>query len=295
MVMKRTVGDWILDSLIYLFLAMAAFLCIAPLINTIAISFSDTAAVNAGLVNFWPVEFTMASYEKLILEGAFSRAFMISVVRVLLGVPINMVLTILMAYPLSKEQNIFKLRNIYVWLIVVTMLFSGGLIPYYITVKTVGLIDTIWALVLPGAVPVFNVILLLNFFRGIPKELDEAATIDGANPWYIAFRIYAPISMPAIATLILFSAVGHWNDFFSGLIFLNDPKNYPLQTYIQQLTLSIDYQNLSDPSELIERLKVSSRTYNAAKILVALIPILCLYPFLQKHFVQGIVLGSVKG
>jgi putative aldouronate transport system permease protein len=294
MMKKRSQKDIIIDSVIYSVLTVISLLCIAPIINTIAISFSDTAAASAGIVYFWPVRFTLASYKIMIAEGSFFRAFIVSVERVLLGGSINMLLVMMMAYPLSKEKKVFRQRNVFMWLVVVTMLFNGGLIPWYMTVKTVGLVDTIWSLVLPGAVPVFNLILLMNFYRGVPKELDEAATVDGAGPWYISFRIYVPVSLPALATITLFTVVWHWNDFFSGLIFINKPENYPLQTYIRQLVISLDYSKISDMNELKERLKVSNKTFNAAKIIVSMIPILCVYPFLQRYFVTGMVLGSIK-
>lgn len=181
------------------------------------------------------------------------------------------------------------------WVVVFTMLFNGGLIPWYMTIRRLGIIDTIWALVLPGAVPVFNVILLMNFFRGIPRELGEAAVIDGAGKIYTLVRIYLPISVPALATLLLFSVVGHWNSFFDGLILMNKPKNYPLQTYIHQLVVRIDIQDIHDPETLKQLQAISNRTFNAAKIVVSMIPILIIYPFLQRFFISGIVLGSVKG
>jgi ABC-type glycerol-3-phosphate transport system permease component len=153
--------------------------------------------------------------------------------------------------------------------------------------------DTLWALVLPGAVPVFNVVLLMNFFRNLPKELSDAGHIDGAGPWYMMVKVYVPLSLPALATITLFSVVGHWNSFFDGMIFMRSTEHYPLQTYIQQLVVQLNLADLdSTQAELLQ--KVSDKTLNAAKIVVSMVPILVVYPFLQKYFIHGIMLGSVK-
>ena len=283
------------NTIIIAVLGIITLVSIAPIINTIAISFSEKSKAAAGIVFLWPVNFTTASYAKLLSDSKFARAFLISVERIVIGGSINMILTIIMAYPLSKEREAFKYRNIYMWVIVFTLLFNGGLIPWYMTIRSLKMLDTIWALVLPGAVPVFNLILLMNFFRGIPKELEEAAVIDGAGKLYTLVRIYLPMSVPALATLSLFSIIGHWNSFFDGLILMNKPQNYPLQTYIQQLVAHIDITNIRDQETLRQLLAVSNRTFNAAKIVVSMLPILIIYPFLQRFFISGIVLGSIKG
>ena len=173
------------------------------------------------------------------------------------------------------------------------MLFSGGIIPLYMVVSGLKLTDTIWALVLPGAVPVFNVILMINFFKSVPGSLDEAARIDGASPLTILVKIYLPVSLPALATVALFSIVGHWNDYFSGLLYMNKASLYPLQTYIQQLT--VDITQVTDAEQLKQLSQMSNRAFNATKIVVSTIPLLVIYPFLQKYFVQGVMIGSLKG
>jgi putative aldouronate transport system permease protein len=182
-----------------------------------------------------------------------------------------------------------------VWIFFLTMLFSGGLIPNYMLVKQLGLQDTLWALVLPGSVPVFNVILLLNFFRGIPKELEDAAQIDGAGHWTILWRIFVPISLPVLATITLFSVVGHWNSWFDGLIYMNKLENYPLMSYMQSMIIQGNPMRSMSKEERTYFLSISDRTVKAAQIFIAAIPILLVYPFLQRYFVKGIVLGSVKG
>jgi len=294
MVKSKGTKSVLTDVIIIVIVGMVSILCIAPLLNTLAISFSAQSRAEAGQVLFWPVSFTLASYANLIGDEGFSRAFLVSLERVILGGGLNLILTIMMAYPLSKGKKVFRARNIYMWLIVSTMLFSGGLIPWYMTIRALGLLDTIWALVLPGAVPVFNVILLMNFFRGVPKEVEEAAFMDGAGPWCIMLKIIVPISKPAIATVTLFSIVGQWNSFFDGLVLMNKAKNYPLQTYIQQLVLNNDMSSIVDYQRLQEMMVISNKTFNAAKIFVSMVPLLIIYPFLQKYFVTGITLGSVK-
>lgn len=295
MVISKGIKNRIADLIIVLILAVISLVCIIPIINTLAVSLSDQSKASAGMVFLLPAGFSLASYEKLLNDPIFLHSFLVSVERVLAGGALNMFLCIIMAYPLSKEKNVFRSRNVYMWIIVFTMLFSGGLIPWYMTIRMVGLIDKFGALILPGAVNVFNVILLMNFFRSVPKELEEATTIDGAGPWITLWRIFVPVSMPAIATVTLFTIVGHWNSFFDGLILMNKPNHYPLQTYIQQLVVKIDLQNITDVEQLKSLMAISNKTFNAAKIFVSMIPILLVYPFLQRYFVSGIVLGSVKG
>lgn len=276
------------------FLILSALLCIIPLMHILAVSFSSSSAAAAGKVILWPVDFSLYSYAYVAKRAAFWQSMLVSVERIALGGFINLFLTILCAYPLSKESSEFRFRTFYAWTFFITMLFSGGLIPWYIVIKQAGLIDSIWALVLPGAVPVFSVILMLNFFREVPKELSEAAFIDGAGHWTTLWRIFVPVSTPALATIALFSLVGHWNSWFDGLILMNKPDNYPLQSYIQTIVVQRSYSMLSR-QEISELATVSDRTLRSSQIFLGSLPILLVYPFLQKYFVKGIVLGSVKG
>jgi ABC-type glycerol-3-phosphate transport system permease component len=275
-------------------LAFAAFLSLVPLINTVAVSLSSSAAANAGLVYFLPKGFTWSSYEKILGDTAFWRAFLVSVERVILGGGLNMLMVIFMGFPLSRSTQQFKYRNIYMWFLMFTMLFSGGIIPTYMVVNKLGLINTIWSLILPGAVPVFNVILLMNFLRGLPPALEEAAIMDGASPLTVLFKVFLPLAIPSLATIALFTIVGQWNSFFDGLIYINDQAKIPLQTYLQQLALQNQMKATMTPTELINLAKVSQTTLNSAKILVSMIPILLVYPFLQRYLIHGLVLGSVK-
>ncbi len=294
MVEGKSLGVTLFRIFNYTLLISLAVLCLVPLIHILAVSLSSNVAASAGIVTLWPKELTFKSYAFVLSKGEFLLSLWISVKRVLIGTVVSMLLTILIAYPLSKSGRELKFRTGYAWYFVFTILFSGGLIPWYMTIRSTGLLDSIWALVLPNAVPVFNVILLLNFFRGLPKELEEAAFVDGSGHWKTLWRIYVPLSMPSIATIGLFTIVSHWNSWFDGLILMNSQNNYPLSSYLQTIIVQSSLTNMS-----VEQLKnlasVSDRTVKSAQIFVGALPILACYPFLQKYFVKGMVLGGVKG
>jgi putative aldouronate transport system permease protein len=282
--------------IIYAIVILLALICLLPLWNIVAISFSSSEAVSANAVGLVPVNFTTAAYTKIIDDAQFWRSFGISVLRVVLTLLLNMILIVLMAYPLSKSKREFRGRNIYMNVMIFAMLFSGGMIPSYLLIKNLNMLNTIWSLVLPGAVPIFSVILVMNFFSAVPKALEEAAFIDGASPLQVLFKVYVPVSIPALATVALFSIVGTWNDFFSGLIYMTQVSNYPLMTYIQSLNVNIAelLQSGTNSAQLSNLTEISNKNLNAAKIVVAVIPLLLIYPLLQKYFVTGIVVGSVK-
>jgi putative aldouronate transport system permease protein len=290
-------GSLAFDIINYTVMICVAVVCLLPIINVLAVSFSSSTMAAAGLVKLWPVDFTLYSYQYALSKPQFVSSFLISVERVALGLVINMTFTVLAAYPLSKTNKELTGRNIFVWFFFFTMIFSGGLIPWYMVVKQTGLMNTIWAVILPGAVPVFNVIILLNFFRQLPKELSESAVVDGAGHWTILLKIYLPLSVPSLATLALFVAVGHWNSWFDGLILMTNPKNYPLQTYLQTLIVSTNVESLTHASQQELRMlsQISDRTLKDAQIFISALPMLLIYPFLQKYFMKGLVLGSVKG
>jgi len=277
-----------------IFIIAVGLICVLPLVHIFAVSFSGKSAASAGMVSLWPVNFTTAAYAFLLNRPAFWQSMGVTFQRVLFGGAINLLLTVLCAYPLSKTKQKFRARGIFTWILFFSALFSGGLIPLFILVYNLGLMDTIWALILPTAVPIFNVILMLNFFRQIPVELDEAASIDGAGHWRTLFSVYIPCSLPSIATITLFSIVHHWNSWFDGMIFSNFPQNYPLQTYLRTIIMaSSSFTVTGDEWKLLQEL--SDRTTRSAQIFIGAIPILAVYPFLQKYFVKGITIGSVKG
>ena len=274
-----------------IFLCFLALICIFPLIHILAISLSIAAAVSAGMVGLWPVGFTLDSYNYVISNHAFIGSFIVSLKRIAIGVTIAMLINVLSAYPLSKSNSEFTGRTVYVWLFVFTMLFSGGLIPSFLIVKELGMLDTIWAITVPNAVMVFNIVLMLNFFRNLPKELEEAAFMDGAGHWQILTKIFIPLSMPSIATILLFSTVGLWNEWFTGIIYMNRIQNYPLSSYLQTIIIrdaAIEFVSLNELDA------VNDRTNKASQIFIGSLPVLLVYPFLQKHFAKVITLGSVK-
>ena len=266
--------------------------CLLPLVHLAAISFSDSAAASANYVKFWPIGFNLDAYRETFHASGFVKSFVISLIRVLLGTMLNLFMIITASYPLSRSNREFKGRNIIIWFYVFPMMFSGGLIPFYLVVSQLGLNNNPLVLIIPGCVPIFSVIIMMNFFRDIPKQIYEAALIDGAGHGSILTRVFLPLSKASVATVALFSIVGHWNEWFTATIFLDKPM-FPLQTYLRQLLVKIDYANLT--ADDIERLKhLSDRSFRAAQLFLATIPILCIYPFLQKYFVKGMTLGSVK-
>ena len=275
-------------------LILLALICLLPFVTVIAISFSDSFYVDSNQVYFWPKGWTTSAYTYILTRASFWSSFRTSILRVLLGGSLNLFFIILTAYPLSKSNGKLHFRNVYTWYFFITMLVSGGMIPNYLLIAKLGLRDSIWSLVLPGALPVFNLVLMLNFFRQVPTALEEAALIDGAGHLRTLVQIYLPVSLPAIATITLFCIVSHWNAWFDGMIYITSPSKVPMQTYLRSVLIDMNMADMSaDDYELYATL--ANRTVKCSQIIVATIPILCVYPFLQRYFVSGIVLGSVKG
>ena len=303
----------------YTFLIILAALCMLPLIQVLATSFSHDVAIKAGKVFFWPVDyaldksvnpdgvptfypmrFNLAAYKYMLdptteVGRNFWPAFLNGVLRVIFGTTLSMFLTVSCAYPLSQDPKKFPMRLIYVWFFFFSSLFSGGLIPSFYVVYKTGFFDSLAALIIPGSVQVFNIILLLNFFRQLPKELDEAAFMDGAGHWTILFKIYLPTSLPALATITLFNIVGAWNEWFGAIIYINDKTKWPLATYLQSIIIKREVQVPTPETGQIGSNAISEQNMIAAQIFIGALPILMVYPFLQKYFAKGIVLGSVKG
>ena len=281
------------DVIVILLLCL---ICMVPLLNLLAYSFSASQPIIENKVFLWPKEFTLKAYQYVLESKEFWSSVSVSVKRVLLGVPLNTLLTILVAYPLSKDERQFKARKYYVAYMLTVMLFNGGLMPTYYIVSKTKLIDTVWALIIPGAVPIFNCIVLMNFFRGIPSELEESAKLDGASQWQILWRIFIPISKPSLATIILFSLINHWNSWFDGLIYSNHTTNYPLQSYLQTLvTSTTEILAQGDVKAIAKLVDINDTNMKAAQIFISVIPLMLIYPFLQKYFTTGLTMGSVKG
>jgi putative aldouronate transport system permease protein len=272
---------------------LIAALCLAPILHILAISFSGKDSIISGQVGFLPIAFTMDNYNYVVKENAFYTAFRISVIRTILAWVVQITLTILAAYPISLGRVRFRARNFYTWYFLIAVLFSGGLIPTYLVVLRTGITNSIWALILPGAVPLFNVILMQNFMKALPDEIKESAAIDGAGQWRTLIQIVLPLCQVSIATISLFIVVGNWNAWYDGMLYINDNHKFPLQTYLRTVIVRPDLSQVTDVDDLAKM--VASGGADAAKIFLSMLPIMLVYPFAQKHFVKGIVLGSVKG
>ncbi|WP_424767352.1 carbohydrate ABC transporter permease [Paenibacillus sp. sgz302251] len=297
MVEHRSWGSRVFDVCNLVILIILTLLCLLPLWYCLMIALSEKAAVQAGIVTVYPIGFNLLSFQAILSDIKFFGALWVSIERVILGAAFTMLVLVLAAYPLSKTGKQLPGRNFLMWVFVFCMLFNGGLIPWYITLTNYNLLDSVWGLVLSGGVPIFNLILITNFVKNLPEELEEAAKMDGASPWRYMFSILLPLLKPVLATVLLFTIVGHWNDFFQGMVLSTREENYPLQTYIQQMVVSTNLQNLATMSveQLNSMSKLNNESLNAAKIFIAMIPVLLVYPFLQRYFVKGITLGSVKG
>lgn len=293
MVNDKSHGSRIFDSANIILMLFISILCLLPLWYTFCVSLSDKTAAAGGIVGLFPVGFNLSAYKTIMKESAFFNSLWISLQRVVGGTIVSISTTVLLAYPLSKTKRELPGRNILMWILVFCMLFNGGLIPWYITMQGLHLTNNIWGLILGGGVQVFNVILVMNFVRNIPKSIEEAALVDGAGPWRTLFEVVLPISLPVLATVTLFTIVYHWNEFFQGLVLMSTQDKYPLQTYIQQLVVVVSTSNIT--KEQAEKMgKLSNQTLNSAKIFIAMVPVLMIYPFMQKYFITGITLGAVK-
>lgn len=276
-----------------IFLSLVGLCGILPFVHMIAVSLSSGTMSAQNAVGLWPKEFSLEAYKEVLADKAMFRAVGVSLLRVFLGTVITMVLTILTAYPVSMSKRLFPGRKFYVVFMVITMLFTGGMIPAYVLISRMGMIDHIWALVIPGAIPVFNVIVLQNFFRGIPEEVREAAILDGANDFRMLWKIYLPLATPCLITLTMFCLIGHWNAWFDGLIYMHDNTLYPLQTYLQVKLSSLS--DIKSMQEISQALLVSDRGLMYAYVTLSCIPILAVFPLLSKYIKGGLTIGSVKG
>jgi putative aldouronate transport system permease protein len=288
----KTSGYKVFSIFNYVLLAVICVSCVIPLVHILAVSLSASSPANANLVKLWPVGFNFDAYAKTLNNDNFHNALLVGLERTALGTIVGMSLMILAGYALSKDGRIFKSRSFYTWYFLFTMLFSGGIVPSYMLIRNLDLMNSIWALVLPGAINVFNMVLLMNFFRAVPKELEEASLIDGAGQFRTLWSIFLPISMPALATISLFTMVTHWNSWFDGLLYITDYRKYPLSTFLQTIIVQQDFNKINP--DVNELKNISQRTVKSAQIFIGTLPILLVYPFLQRYFVKGIILGAVK-
>lgn len=286
-------GSRLVTLLIHIFVISLAATCLFPFIHILAISFSDQMSIITLKVSLWPKGFHLLAYETILQDPNFYRSFLNTLYVTVVGTTINLVMTTITAYPLSKRK--VKGRGVMMKLIVFTMLFHGGTIPSYLLMRELDLINSLWALMLPVAISTFNLIIMRTFFLGIPKELEDAAIIDGCNEIQILTKIFIPLSLAVIATLGLFYAVAHWNSYMNALIYLNDVKLYTLQVKLKQLLIDDQIGQGASMLEGDSRSMLVQESLKAAVIIVSTLPILVVYPWVQKYFVKGVMIGSIKG
>ncbi|MGE7827608.1 carbohydrate ABC transporter permease [Paenibacillus sp. NPDC093718] len=292
---RESKGDRLFMFLIYLFLTLILIAVAVPLIYIVSSSFSSPQAVTSGKVWLFPVDFTLDGYKAVFNNPQIGVGYLNSLFYTVVGTLINVTLTIMLAYPLAKKS--LYGRNFFMVLLVITMMFEGGLIPYYLVVKNLHLLDTRWAMILPGALGVFQVIVARTFFQTtIPDELAEAAELDGCSDIRFIFSIVLPLSKPIIAVMTLMYAVGHWNAYFDALIFLRNPDLFPLQIILRNILIlnSVDASMMADVSQMQAQQGLKD-LLKYSLIVVASLPVLIIYPFVQKHFVKGVMIGSLKG
>jgi len=291
MVVNRTVRERLELALIYAGLTLVALIAVLPFLHTIARSFSAEAPITRGEVYLWPVSLTFDAYQRLIVGGAFWRSYWNSTVITVVGTAVQMLMTVLAAYPLSRAN--LPGRSGLMLLIIFQMIFPPGLIPFYLTVRQVGLMDTYWAVIIPYAINTFNLIVLINYFRGLPAEMEEAAIIDGANDWQVLWHVMLPLSTPVVMTLGLFYAVENWNLFLPAIFFINDGNKQPVQVILRDMIWSLQLMTQTASADQLERL-AGLEALKAASVFIASLPMLAAYPFVQRYFIKGIMLGAVK-
>ena len=290
--MGYKVSNKIFDFIVILITAISALICLLPLVNVLATSLSSTSAILASKVYLLPVETTFESYKAIFKDDSMIRSLIFTALMTVGYTVLGMILTICAAYPLTKKR--LKGRNIILLMIIFTMYFSGGLIPDYILAKNLNILDTVWSLVLPGAISAYNLIVLKSFISSLPESLEESAILDGCNDIGVLFRIVLPLSKPVLATLSLFYAVGKWNSFMDALFYITDSKLYPLQLKLYQIIVNSQGIDASIGEGNISQ-NVLPESLEAACVIFATVPIILVYPWLQKYFVTGIMVGSVKG
>ncbi len=308
MVKDKTFGSRMFDACVYLFLSLVILVTLYPILNIFATSLSSSVAVERNLVTFYPRDLTWRAYEMIFENDIIPRSFMNSIWYTVVGTAVSLVLTLLMSYPLSKKR--LPMRRFYTIILVITMFISGGLVPTFLLVNSLGLYDSFFAMILPGAISTYNVMVMTSFFRGLPDELEESAMLDGANDVTILLRIIIPLSTASIATIGLFYAVGRWNDWFSAMIYLKSTKKFPLPLILRELILENkleDMMNLGGNAGNLgagknlsvmrdENMKtVTADTLKYATLFVSMVPMMVIYPFVQKYFVKGVMIGSLKG
>lgn len=288
---RRSVGDLVGEVIIYLILTFLAVIMVVPFIYVIAASFAKESEIQTRPIFLWPNDPTVAAYEEVFdmtnMGPTVLRSLVVSILVTVIGTLINLFFTTTMAYGLSRSD--LKGKKFLLNMVLFTMVVNGGMIPTFLLVKSLGMYDTYSALIFPGAISAYNMLIVRNFFIELPRELEEAASIDGCSDIGIFVKIALPLSMPCLATFGLFYAVGHWNDYFGALLYLDDQKKYPFQLVLRNIVMQSQDTSANADQEL------PSDTLKMASIVIGTVPILCVYPFLQKHFAAGVMVGAVKG
>lgn len=286
--MVRGWEDRIVNTIVVVILGLTALAAIVPLMYVIAVSITPFSEVlkNGGFILI-PKSITFSAYHKLFTETNIPKAFWVTIFITVVGTIVNLILTLLMAYPLSRRN--LPGRSFFLLMVVFTMLFSGGLIPTYLVVKALGLLDSVWSMILPNAIWAFNILIMKSFFENLPEELFESARMDGAKEFRILWQIVLPLSVPSMLTIGLFYMVGHWNEFFQAIMYVTDRNLFPLQVVIREI-LMLTQQPLENAENMLP-----TETMQMASVVAASLPIIIVYPFIQKHFTKGMLMGSVKG
>ncbi|MHA6533159.1 carbohydrate ABC transporter permease [Paenibacillus sp. BAC0078] len=290
--MSERTSNRIFDTVNITFVAVFVLFCLAPFLHIIAVSLSSNRAITSGEVTLFPIEVNWNAYIQVFSNNAMIHSLIYTVILTIATTVLCMLFTIAAAYPLTKSN--LKGRKFFMYIIVITMFFSGGIIPEYLLIRDLKMIDTVWSLILPGLVSPFNLIILISFFNNIPPSLEESAEIDGSSHFHTLLRIVVPLSMPVMATLALFYAVGRWNGFQDSLMYINSPELYPLQLKLFQMVQNNMVSELTQ-LEGASRTALTPESLKAATVIFATVPILAVYPWLQKYFVSGVMLGAVKG
>ncbi|WP_237566406.1 carbohydrate ABC transporter permease [Paenibacillus sp. EZ-K15] len=279
----------------YVLLGCISLLTLFPFWYEIAASFSSSRAITSGEVFLWPVEFNTVAYERLLDDGQLIMAMGNTILVTVIGTALNVIMTIMAAYPLSRKRLVG--RNGLLAFITITMLFVAGLIPNFILIKSLGLMNSYWSIWLPGLISTYNMFVMKTFMEGLPEEIEESASIDGAGDWRILLQIYMPLCKPILAALSLFYAVGWWNSYFNVLLYITESTKLTVMVKLYQMVSRVDDNLLNNigGNDALEQILLTPEALKAAAVVIVVTPILCVYPFLQKHFVKGVLIGSVKG
>ncbi|ABX41247.1 carbohydrate ABC transporter permease [Lachnoclostridium phytofermentans] len=292
---KRSKGTLIFDILNTILMLFICFVCIYPIWYVIVNSFNDANDALMGGIYWWPRQFSLQNYKTVFSDNSVLQAFKITIAKTLIGTTVNVLFTAMVAYPLSKKYLIG--RKFYMAIGTITMFFSGGLIPTFLLFKGLGLLNNFWVYVIPAAFNFFNLLIMINFFREIPDALEESAKIDGANDFTIFRKVILPLSKPVLATIALFAGVGQWNDYFGGLMYITDNRSLePIQTYLYRLVAQVQSSQMASSisASNISAKDSTSTAIKLAAMVITTLPICCVYPFLQKYFIKGMMIGAVK-